>query len=79
MQGLVEAFFSGEQGEVTCAVGLLLEVVGTANADDEGLDDGAALLNPLCHIAEIAVGVVHSVGDDEDDVAGVVVFGEVFE
>ena len=79
VQGLVETFLVAEHSEVTGAVGLLLEVVGTAYADDEGLDDSAALLNTLSHIAEVAVGVVHAVGDDEDDVAGVVVFGEVFE
>ena len=57
----------------------MLEVVWAADADDESLDYGAALLDALCHIAEVAVGVVHAIGDDEDDVAGVVVFGKVFE
>ena len=79
VQGFVEAFFSAEQGEVSGAVGLLLEIVGAAYADDEGLDDGTALLYVFCHVAYVAVAVVHAIGDDEDDVAGVVVFRKVFQ
>ena len=57
----------------------MLEVCRVADADDEGLHHSAALLYLVRHLADVAPAVVHAVGDDEDDVAGFAVAGEVVE
>jgi len=79
VEGFGIAFFVGEEGEAPGAVGWVLEVGGAADAEDEGLDYGSALVDVLRHLADVAVAFVEAVGDDEDDVAGVGVAGEVVE
>ena len=55
------------------------EVVGAADTGDESLCNGAGQLQLSGYVADVVFAVREAVGDDEDDVAGVVVGGEVVE
>ena len=75
----VEWFFVGQLGELHGAVGAVGEVVGAADTGDESLCNGAAQLHLSGYVADVVFAVREAVGDYEDDVAGVVVGGEVVE
>ena len=79
VEGLVETFFVGQEGETAGTVELVLEVVGVAYADDEGLHHGAAFVHLAGHVADVAVALIEAVGDDEDDVADMVAAWEVLK
>ena len=79
MQGFGEKLLVGNKGKTSGTVQFLLEIVGIADADNETLGDGAALLYLPSHLADTALAVVKAVGDDKDDVAGLFVAGEILQ